>query len=1069
MRTPKIDERDYVAILKEIDERAGKYIPELKARKDAGFALMQIYARMHEHVIDQLNRVPDKHFTAFLNMLGTKLLPAQPARAPVTFALSVGAAEDVLIPAGTQAQTSATEAHPALSFETEKTMTATVSKLKAVYSVNPFEDKIYEHTPDLLQDSKAVTLFNGSSLQQHAFYFGHEFLFNLGNPIRRDEDDSDKYYSSIELRFEPTDWNFFKDNKIVWEYWGQNLSTNNEEWIAFDTPPLNEHSGPSDPFVVHLNQISESGAAEPIVPNPKILDPSYQKIVAELQSRGETRQLCWIRGRLAAEATTPMDTYVKFLSAGSDSSVHPDLAFYNDVQIDFNKNEFLPFGAQPNTNDSFYIASQEIFSKPDTPFDLEFELTPGTLTSTGLVLWEYWDGKTWNTLGSDYGFDNDEETNSAETKTLRLTCPPDIAPVEVNGKKNYWIRARIISGNYGLYIPPEISSEQIPSAPHITNVKIQQQVTYQKVAYCFSENCLQLEQWNLEEPFQPFKVVTGLNQAMYLGFDRLFANGRISLFFSLLKQECLEEKKPQVTWNYLKLDASKAETWVPLPVFDTTDNLTESGTVSLIGPSELSKAKKFGQELFWIRAEFASTNEQLKARFETLTPISLFPLHYFTYMLKNLVLVNYPLPPASYWTRPIINVSKPPTYLQIGPCVPQPFFHPTFNTPQTVKETPPAPMILGICLNTTWAAQAETVTDEMLGASNGKPNQTYVLSRTPIVSETIWVNEQTSPAESLVTTNENVTVAETGEVWVKWSAFEDFFTSDENCRHYTIDRTFGTIKFGNGINGKIPPITGTIKATYQTGGGTAGNVASGEIKNLATSIAFVDKVVNPDSAQGGADTETERRAKEKAPKRLQHRYRAVAQEDYEWIAKEASRAVARAKCLPNFSSSGEEQLGCVALIIVPESREDQPEPSPELLRIVETYVREHMPVNIKTLTVASPDYLKLNVKADLYIKSIDASTATKFAASAKLTSYFHPLYGGDEGEGWDFGKVPCISDVIGILQKVPGVDHVENLHFTLTEENTQRDFEVTAEIALPPYTLICSGTHSFEAKLSGGN
>jgi len=92
MTVPKIDNRDAEAILKQISEMVPFYTPEWNYKtKDAGFALLKIFAQIFEGIIGRLNRVPDKGFIEFLNMAGVGLLPAQQARAPLVFNLSKGA------------------------------------------------------------------------------------------------------------------------------------------------------------------------------------------------------------------------------------------------------------------------------------------------------------------------------------------------------------------------------------------------------------------------------------------------------------------------------------------------------------------------------------------------------------------------------------------------------------------------------------------------------------------------------------------------------------------------------------------------------------------------------------------------------------------------------------------------------------------------------------------------------------------------------------------------------------------------------------------------------------------
>ena len=62
----------------------------------------------------------------------------------------------------------------------------------------------------------------------------------------------------------------------------------------------------------------------------------------------------------------------------------------------------------------------------------------------------------------------------------------------------------------------------------------------------------------------------------------------------------------------------------------------------------------------------------------------------------------------------------------------------------------------------------------------------------------------------------------------------------------------GTYKFGNGLQGKIPPKgTDNITITYFEGGGSQGNVESKEIKVLKSFVPVIHSVINPLPAKGG--------------------------------------------------------------------------------------------------------------------------------------------------------------------------------------------------------------------------
>lgn len=86
IHAPRVDDRDRSEVLAELRSRIRGYTPEWSPDAGAaGSALNDIFARYLEIFVAGLNRVPDRSFLAFLSMLGTHLLPAESARAPLVF------------------------------------------------------------------------------------------------------------------------------------------------------------------------------------------------------------------------------------------------------------------------------------------------------------------------------------------------------------------------------------------------------------------------------------------------------------------------------------------------------------------------------------------------------------------------------------------------------------------------------------------------------------------------------------------------------------------------------------------------------------------------------------------------------------------------------------------------------------------------------------------------------------------------------------------------------------------------------------------------------------------------
>ena len=109
--TPNLDDlRFQKDLVDEARKRIIQYCPEWTDYNlsDPGITLVELFAWMTELMVYRLNRVPDKNYIKFLELLGLKVQPASSARTDLTFWLSVALpiSEDnqqsVIIPKGFQ-------------------------------------------------------------------------------------------------------------------------------------------------------------------------------------------------------------------------------------------------------------------------------------------------------------------------------------------------------------------------------------------------------------------------------------------------------------------------------------------------------------------------------------------------------------------------------------------------------------------------------------------------------------------------------------------------------------------------------------------------------------------------------------------------------------------------------------------------------------------------------------------------------------------------------------------------------------------------------------------------------
>ncbi|WP_433260219.1 putative baseplate assembly protein [Actinosynnema sp. CS-041913] len=104
---PNLDDRRFQQLVDEAKRYVQQSCPEWSDHNvsDPGVTLIETFAHMVDQLVYRLNRVPDKNYLAFLDLLGVRLFPPTAAKAHVTFWLSAPQPETVLLPVGTEVAT----------------------------------------------------------------------------------------------------------------------------------------------------------------------------------------------------------------------------------------------------------------------------------------------------------------------------------------------------------------------------------------------------------------------------------------------------------------------------------------------------------------------------------------------------------------------------------------------------------------------------------------------------------------------------------------------------------------------------------------------------------------------------------------------------------------------------------------------------------------------------------------------------------------------------------------------------------------------------------------------------
>ncbi|MEV6692792.1 putative baseplate assembly protein [Micromonospora sp. NPDC051196] len=351
------------------------------------------------------------------------------------------------------------------------------------------------------------------------------------------------------------------------------------------------------------------------------------------------------------------------------------------------------------------------------------------------------------------------------------------------------------------------------------------------------------------------------------------------------------------------------------------------------------------------------------------------------------------------------------------------------------------------------AVHARRIAEEPLGISDGTSGQRFRLRERPAVV----------PGQ--------LPVVETwdGDGWQPWEPVESFATSGPGDHHVQYDVAAGEIAFPPAVSnpdgsrqaiGPVPPAGALVRVRgYWTGGGAAGNVPAGALRELGLDLPGV-RVENPDPATGGCDAETEADLWRRAPGLLKAGDRAVTPADHEELAWRADPSLARVRCV------ADEQSGAVQLLLVatpPLARQDRPsladlQPSETTFEAVRKYLDERRLLAAR-LYVTPPHYQGIEVAAEIATVAGADPLDVRARAEQALYAFLHPITGGEDGTGWPFGEAVHESTIKKLLFLLPGVQDCVHIAMSSVDPVTGAHSPTQTVIPLNPTALPLSVGH----------
>jgi hypothetical protein len=614
-------------------------------------------------------------------------------------------------------------------------------------------------------------------------------------------------------------------------------------------------------------------------------------------------------------------------------------------------------------------------------------LTTNKATNPSLS-WEYFDGQSWRTISSL----NDTTSSLRSTGIVRFCVPADLKETDVAGRKSFWIRARLVGGDYG-----------------------QEKITVHIVPDTSGGGSTQTVDRSLSDVSPPVLGSVNVSYSLCVATDPdyiITSDGG--------------ETRDQTAAN--TADAAKVELFTPLADFiqqasssatpdpgnkDRAIYLGFDGEISgtPINVLFLAKDQDFGDDAFPSRVDVLR-----ETGFEHLVPQD------GTRGLGETGIVSFDLvsspPPTS-----LFGAGQPLRWVRLRPSA-------RFTDPKR----PWKPQICAAYVNGVFARASETQDLERLGSSDGSPGQKVALARPPVLKQTLELRvceplgeedvaalRAADPANAL----DKLPSGQPGP-WIRWTEIPILEEAQKDERRYALNSDNGEITFGDGIHGRIPPIgTDSIVAIrYKRGGGVAANdIAAWSELNLISPVQGIDRVAAPDNAAGGSDPQTADEVVRYAPANQFMRDRALTLRDFETLAIESSRDIVQARALE--SGAG---IRLVAVV-----RGQNPKPTQAQARALQSYLADRSSPSMaapNAIAIVQPRLVKTRIDLTLTVRSIEFSGAVDLEATQHIVALLDPATGGLDGHGWPLGLQPAEADIAAALTGIPNLEAIESIKIT---------------------------------------
>lgn len=720
--------------------------------------------------------------------------------------------------------------------------------------------------------------------------------------------------------------------------------------------------------------------------------------VSEETTLGDIRSI-WIKCDYTNAYSKEEINANSIVSTVENYSLTPDKTFTNDIE---NMTKTIkPFGDRIALYDEFYILSNEAFSKKNglisLNFDLEYEKAKIDLGFEKQPV-------NWKMIMKERDFNDVEEFDiTIENIVWEYWNGNGWARLSVNEKYDKLFNGYITGRKQIVFKCPKDIKSNLVNAHEGYYIKGR----INKVNNAYKTNGYYIVP-KLSNLVIDYKLEKSTNKHIVIEKNRerktYYSNSVINIIGNM------EEKSPVIYFEIeekleggpIKIFFSIEENisdkvpnikweyycnkdgingWHELNLFDGTDDFSHSGVITFIPTEELQKKKVFGKKGYWIRAVNIDNG------------------------YANNIQINYP------------KLKK-------------------------------------VLFNTVEITQKNQVTVEYFSNYEEELNKELVLQYVNVVDIDLWVDEvgyiNKKELEKLLELNDKAEIVYNDdgtiiEIWVKWEKVDDLALSTKNDRHFSLNEVSGTIIFGDGKNGRIPPKqeTESIRVNYSVGGGIYGNVLPYKIDTIGDSVAFVNKIFNYEPTYGGANKESVDEAANRASSIIKRGSRIITTRDFENFVVEEFRNISACKVITHYNDLGEEEIGSVTIVVLPSDYFNGYSYFASIKKKLLNIFREKAPevlTKLDKIYIREAKYVEVSVDTKIIINNYDDYKQVFTDINEGLNIYLDPINGNYNNKGWDIGQVPNNIQLYNYIKTIDNVKQIKKMlvsYKTITKEGNK--------------------------------